>query len=103
MQAEEFYKREYDLEKQVRELKNEIHSIKQEEKKQALFSEEGISFEKGMYVRLKFNYEPRISKLKLVDVSKSGKKATAIFTFAQGDHSSREENVDVAKIVGQVI
>ncbi len=103
LKMEKFYEREGEVEKQIKAFRDEIRTIQKEEKKVALFSEEGLTFEKSISVRLKFNYEPRISKLKLIDVSKSGKKATAVFTFAHGDHTSREENVDVEKIIGQVV
>jgi hypothetical protein len=103
LEMEKFYERESEVEKQMRAFRDEIRTIQKEEKRVALFSEEGLSFEKGISVRLKFNYEPRVSKLKLIDVSKSGKKATAVFTFSHGEHTSREENVDVEKIIGQVI
>jgi hypothetical protein len=38
----------------------------------------------------------------LVDFSKSGKKATAVFMFAHGGSISREENCSVESIVEQV-
>jgi hypothetical protein len=100
---EKFFERESEVVKQVKAFRDEISTLKKEESKKALFSEEGLSFEKEAYIRLKFNYTARVNKLKLIDVSKSGKKATAVFTFAQGGHTSREENVDVAKIIEQVI
>jgi hypothetical protein len=53
---------------------------------------DGVEFEKGKNIQLKFNYSPSIKAIKLTDFSKSGKKATAVFTFAHGDHTSREEN-----------
>ena len=100
---EKFFEREDEVGKQIKAFRDEISTLKKEESKKALFSEEGLSFEKGISVRMKFNYQPRVSKLKLIDVSKSGKKATAVFTYAHGDHTSREENVDVEKIIVQVI
>jgi hypothetical protein len=100
---EKCFERESEVEKQIKAFREEISTLKKEEKKVALFSEEGLSFEKEAYIRLKFNYTARVSKLKLIDVSKSGKKATAVFTYAHGDHTSREENVDVEKIIVQVI
>jgi hypothetical protein len=100
---EKFFERESEVGKQISALRNEIRTIQKEEKRAALFSEEGVSFEKNISVRMKFNYQPTIKKLKLIEVSKSGKKATAVFTFAHGDHTSREENVDVEKIIGQVV
>ena len=59
-------------------------------------------FEKGKNIQLKFNYSPNVKAIKLVDLSKSGKKATAVFTFAHGDSTSREENVNVSSIIDQV-
>ncbi len=63
---------------------------------------EGINFVKGKNIQLKFNYSPNVKSIKLIDVSKSGKKATAVFTFAHGDLTSREENVNVSSIIDQV-
>jgi hypothetical protein len=100
---EKFFERESEVEKQIKAFRDEISTLKKEESKKALFSEEGLSFENEAYIRLKFNYTARVNKLKLIDVSKSGKKATAVFTFAQGGHTSRVENVNVAKIIEQVI
>jgi hypothetical protein len=96
-----FAKERYALENLVRDTNQKIKEIKKQQKKDEVFGE-GLTFEKGMYVKFKFNYEPRISKLKLIDVSKSGKKATAVFTFAQGGATSREENVNVDNILQQL-
>jgi hypothetical protein len=63
---------------------------------------EGVDFSRGRSIKLKFNYTVNIKSIKLIEVSKSGKKATAVFTFAQGDHTSREENVNVESIIDQV-
>lgn len=62
----------------------------------------GITFTKGVEVQLKYNYTPRILSIKLIDFSKSGKKATAVFLFAHGGSISREENCSVESIVDQV-
>lgn len=96
-----FQKERFALENLVKDTNQKIREIKKQQKKDEVFGE-GLTFEKGMYVRLKFNYEPRISKLKLIDVSKSGKKATAVYTFAQGGATSREENVNVDKVLEQL-
>lgn len=61
-----------------------------------------VEFTKGVEVQLKYNYTPRIISIKLVDFSKSGKKATAVFMFAHGGSISREENCSVESIVEQV-
>jgi hypothetical protein len=98
-----FYKQISELENEIKTLRSLITGIKVEENKNKLFSEEGISFEKGRTIQMKHDYSPTIKNIKLVEVSKSGKKAKAIFTFAHGDHTSYEENVNVEKIIYQVI
>lgn len=98
-----FYKQISELENEIRTLKSLIKGIEVKENKNKLFSEEGISFEKGRKIQMKHNYSPTIKNIKLVEVSKSGKKAKAVFTFAHGDHTSYEENVNVEKIIYQVI
>lgn len=62
----------------------------------------GVEFSKAFEVQMKFNYSPRIVSLKLIDISKSGKKATAIFEWEKG-RESREENVSVESITNQVL
>ena len=98
-----FYKQTSELEKQISDANSQIRQIRKEEAKAKVFSEEGISFEKARSVQMKFNFTPNIKNIKLVDVSKSGRKAKAIFTFAQGEHTSYEENVNVEKILEQVL
>ena len=63
---------------------------------------DGIEFTKAVSVQMKYNYTPRIQSIKLIDFSKSQKKATAVFTFAHGSLTSREENVSVESIIDQV-
>lgn len=63
---------------------------------------EGVAFEKGRNIQLKFNYSPNVINIKLIDLSKSGKKGTAVFTFAHGGNASQEENVNVSSIIDQV-
>jgi hypothetical protein len=103
----EEYDRVYDqmnlIGQAIRELDAKISVIKKEESKKALFSEEGLVFEKPTLIQLKYNYTPRVADIKLVDVSKSGKKATAVFTYSHGGHTSSEENVSVESILSQVI
>ena len=63
---------------------------------------DGVEFERGKNIQLKFNYSPSVKSIKLIDFSKSGKKATAVFTFAHGGQISREENINVSSIIDQV-
>jgi hypothetical protein len=85
----------------IRDLNNQIREIQKQVKRIELFGE-GIQFEKSRTVTLKHNYEPRVVSLKLIEVSKSGKKATAVFEWEKG-RESREEGVNVEKIIYQVI
>ena len=87
--------------KAIRELDIKISSFKKERIEFDLKSE-GITFGVGCNIQLKFNYTPYIKSIKLIDLSKSGKKGTAVFEFQSG-HSSREENCNVSSIVDQVL
>jgi hypothetical protein len=100
---EKFFEREDEVSTQISLLREEIRAIQKEEKKVALFSEEGLSFEKESYIQLKANYTVRVKNIKLIEIAKSGKTATAVFTFSHGDYVSREERVSIEKVVAQVI
>jgi len=101
LEMEKFHEREFEIDKQISALRKEIIQLKKEESKKALFSDEGLAIE--CHMQLKYNFTPRISKIKLINVSKSGKKATAVFTYAHGDYTSSEENVSVERIVDQIV
>lgn len=94
--------------KELREVGDEIRGVEQlialviKEKIELDLKNEGVEFEKARNIQLKFNYSPNVKSIKLVDLSKSGKKATAVFTFAHGDYTSREENINVSSIIDQV-
>jgi hypothetical protein len=91
------------IREQEGELTTQIRELKREKIREDLMGE-GVTFKKDAYIQLKFNYTVRIKSIKLVDVSKSGKRATAVITFAFNESSvSREENVDVTKITDQVL
>lgn len=102
LEAGNYWRDSYDIEKQIQDIKKVIREQEVNSIKEQLFKD-GVSFSKGAYMRFKFNYEPCIKSIKLIDLNRSGKKATAVFTFAQGDHISREENVDVVKVTEQVL
>jgi hypothetical protein len=87
--------------KGIGELESKINSIKKSYIEFNLMNG-GVEFTKGKNIQLKWNYSPFVSKIQLIEVSKSGKKAIAVFTFAHGEHTSREENVNVSSIVDQV-
>lgn len=97
----EYYQRTQELEKQIKGINSEIKSIQKEENKNKLFNE-GLTFKSGLYVRLKSNFEPRIIYLKLINVSKSGKKADAEYSHSNGS-TFIEEGVNVERIISQVI
>lgn len=98
-----FYKQISELERQISDANSQIRQIEKEEAKAKVFSEEGLTFEKARSVQMKFNFTPRIKNIKLVDMNVKGTRAKAVFTFAHGEHTSYEENVNVQKILEQVI
>lgn len=101
-ERDEIYSQMSELRKETIVIESQIREIEKEEIKAKVFSEEGISFDKARSIQLKFNYTPRVSKIKLVDMNAKGTRAKAIFTWSQG-LSSYEENVNVQKILEQVL
>jgi hypothetical protein len=87
--------------KAIRELDSKISSFKKE-KIEFDLKNEGIEFNRGVNIQLKWNYAPLIASIKLVNLSKSGKKGTAVFEFQSG-HKSQEENCNVNSIIDQVL
>jgi hypothetical protein len=63
---------------------------------------QGVDFEKGRQIQLKWNYSPTVVSIRLTDVSKSGKTCTAVFKWAHGGNASQEEKVNVESIIDQV-
>ncbi len=99
----EIYSQMTELRREIDTYESQIRELKRGKMREDLMGE-GIRFQKDAHIQLKFNYSARIKSIKLVDVSKSGKRATAVFTYAYNESSvSREENVDVAKITDQVL
>lgn len=96
-----FYEQMQIVNKAIGELSAKIDVIQKEHIEFNLMNG-GVEFNKGRNIQLKWNYTPFVSKIQLIEMSKSGKKATAIFTFVHGAHTSREENVNVSSIVDQV-
>jgi hypothetical protein len=86
----------------IRELDIKIFSFKKEKIEFDLKNGK-IEFKETAYIDLKYNYTPRVKSIKLIDFSPSGKKATAIFTWAHGGQESREEGVNVGKVIDQVV
>jgi len=97
----EVYAQMNEIGKELRAVEELIRVVEKEEI-QLNLQNDGVEFEKGKNIQLKFNYSPNVKAIKLVDFSKSGKKATAVFTFAHGGNESREENCNVSSIIDQV-
>jgi hypothetical protein len=104
------FKEEYDrvsdqvrlVEKGIRDLDMKISTIKREQIEFDLKSE-GVTFNVGVNIQLKHNYTPYIKFIKLIDISKSGKTATASIIWARSEHEVKEENVRINDIVTQVL
>ena len=86
----------------IGDLDIKIFSFKKEKIEFDLKNEK-IEFKETAYIDLKYNYTPRVKSIKLIDFSPSGKKATAIFTWAHGGQEGREEGVNVGKVIDQVV
>jgi len=97
----EVYAEMSEIGKELRAVEDLIRVV-EKEKIQVDLKDEGVSFERGRNVQLKYNYSPYVIWIKLTDVSKSGKKGTAVFKWAHGGHESREENINVSSIIDQV-
>lgn len=63
---------------------------------------EGVTFDQPVYIQFKRNYSIKVRTLKMIDVSKSGKTCTMIYTTRDG-FSTREENCNVENIINQVV
>jgi hypothetical protein len=97
---EKFFEREDEVGKQIKVFRDEISTL-EKQRIQCDLINEGVEFGKGVEVQLKYSYTPRIKSIKLIELSTSGKKATAVFNFTHGS-TSREENVNVSSIIDQV-
>ena len=103
------FKEEYNaVFKEMQDLGREINGVDQlltlleKEKIEKDLKGEGVDFGRSRNIQLKFNYSPNIVSIKLTDLSKSGKKGTAVFKWAHGGNASQEENVNVSSIIDQV-
>jgi hypothetical protein len=90
------------INKAIRELDEKI-SVISKEKIAFDLKNGGIQFKETAYIDLKHNYTPRVNSIKLIDFSPSGKKATAVFTWAHGGQEGREEGVNVGRVTDQVV
>jgi hypothetical protein len=104
------FKKEYDqvyeqmnlINQAIRDLDIKIVAFKKEKVEFDLKNGK-IEFKETAYIDLKYNYTPRVKSIKLIDFSPSGKKATAIFTWAHGGQEGREDGVNVGKVIDQVV
>jgi hypothetical protein len=96
------YKEMEELGKEIRGVEIQIAAIKKEQITNDLLNE-GVKFDVGVNIQLKHNYTPYITDIKLTNISKSGKTATAVFTFFRGSTTSNEENVRINDVVNQVL
>jgi hypothetical protein len=93
----------FELREKITNFEKEITELQKDEKRRAIFSEEGLKFEKPKCVQMKFNYAPVITSLKVINVSKSGKTGTAIFERAPRNLVGREENVNIERLLVEVV
>ena len=62
----------------------------------------GVVFDQNVYIEFKRNFSIKVKSLKMIDVSKSGKTCTMIYTTRDG-FSTREENCSVENMLNQVV
>jgi hypothetical protein len=86
----------------IRELDEKIIIVKKEKIEFDLMNE-GVTFDVGVNIRLKHNYTPYIKFIKLINISKSGKTATASIIWARSEHEVQEDNVRINDVVTQVL
>jgi len=98
----EVYKEMQEIGQEIRTVEVQIATIKKEQISNDLLNE-GVKFDKGVNIQLKHNYTPYITDIKLTNISKSGKTATAVFTFFRGTTTSSEDNVRINDIIDQVL
>jgi hypothetical protein len=98
----EVFKEMDELGSEIREIEVKIRTLQKQQILNDLM-DEGVEFIKGMGIQLKFNYTPYITDIKLTNISKSGKTATAVFTFFRGTTTASEENVKINDIADQVL
>jgi len=74
-------------------------------KEEVLGSEQGLVFKKGKVILFKTNTERIVKAIKLVDVSKSGKTATALFKYSAqlNDKWYSIPNVKVDRLIKSII
>jgi hypothetical protein len=96
------YKAQYKLTEQISSIKKQLNDLNKETLKKELFTN-GVMFLNRKNVKLKSNYTPTLQYIKLEDVSKSGKKAKAVFKLWGNDTLMFEDKVNVENIIKQVI
>ena len=62
----------------------------------------GVVFDQNVYIEFKRNFSIKVITLKMINVSKSGKTCTMVYTTRDG-FSTREENCSVENILNQVV
>ena len=97
----EVFKEMQDVGSEIRGVENLIAYLEKEKIEMDLKGQ-GVDFEKGRQIQLKWNYSPTVVSIRLTDVSKSGKTCTAVFKWAHGGNASQEEKVNVESIIDQV-
>lgn len=98
--SNELYSIQSGYEKEIAEYNRSILSRRKLEIE--LLLREGIVFDQYVYIEFKRNYSIKVITMKMVDVSKSGKTCTVLYTTRDG-FSTREENCNVENILNQVV
>ena len=92
----------YTIQGNIETLRYQIRETNKEITRAKLFSEEGVVFEKPKYIKLKFNFEPKIKAIKVKEVSKSGKLCTVQYSFTDEIFNCEKENVKVGDLLHEI-
>lgn len=102
LKASEIHDKINEVEWKIREVKYLIKSIRTNEKLE-LLKGEGLTFEVPKKIYLKRGFEVRVKKLKISEVSSSGKTCIVDYWYDGYDYSREERNVKYDLILDQVV
>ena len=111
-EIDEARKKDLDRSSELFSIQNEYEKEIAEYKRRLLFRRkleielllmgDGVVFGESVYIEFKRSYTMKVKSLKMINVSKSGKTCTMVYSTRDG-FSTREENCNVENILNQVV
>jgi len=99
--SNELYSFQLQYERKIIEYKK-AESDNEKVQVELLLKGDGIVFDQNVFIEFKRSYAIKVIQLKMVDISKSGKTCTMMYTTRDG-FQTREENCNVENILNQVV